>query len=73
MNWLATREVVVAKVPLPPPVPAVIVLHPKTPLFQVTAFEAELQVESPAPVKVEATFSEVEVELVVVAFVAVKA
>jgi hypothetical protein len=48
------------------PVPPVIVLHPKTPLFQVTAFDAELQVVRPAPVNFEATLKEVVVALVVV-------
>ena len=52
---------VVANVPLPPPLELVMVLHPKTPLFQVTAFDAELHVVSPAPVKVEATLREVVV------------
>lgn len=71
INSPATCEVVVANVPLPPPLEPVMVLHPKTPLFQVTAFEAELHVESPAPVKVEATLSAVVVALVVVELVAV--
>ena len=63
----------VANVPEAPPLEPVIVLQPKTPLFQVTAFDAELQVERPAPVKVEATLSAVVVALVVVELVPVNA